>query len=228
MDAQAAAATEQGQRTRDSIVDAAMNLMYTHGVAGTSLDKVLTACGAGKSQMYHYFKDKSQLVDAVVMRNIKRILAGQPMLTELHTWDDFDRWAEQLLDLHRTPDGPFPCPLGNLAGELGDDERVAGLLNQAYRKWESHLARGLAILRDKGELSADADPARLAQATMACLQGGLLLAHVRRDITPLEDALHIAIAHLKQQAPHGEQAGITDVRVPGEGPRTLPPLLDRG
>lgn len=210
MDAQAAAVTERGQRTRDSIVDAAMKLMYTHGVAGTSLDKVLAACGAGKSQMYHYFKDKNQLVEAVIARNIERIFAGQPLLTELHTWDDFDRWAEELLNLHRTPGGPFPCPLGNLAGELGDDERVAELLDQAYRKWESHLARGLAVLRDKGELSANADPLRLAQATIACLQGGLLLAHVHRNITPLEDALHIAIAHLKQRTPHSDQAAITD------------------
>ena len=53
------------------------------------------------------------------------------------------------------------------------------LVDQAYRTWESHLERGLTTLRDKGELAPDADPARLAQAAMTSVQGGLLLAHIR-------------------------------------------------
>jgi TetR/AcrR family transcriptional repressor of nem operon len=40
-----------------------------------------------------------------------------------------------------------------------------------------------------GCLAPDADPSRLATDTMAMLQGGLLLAEVRRD--PLQ--LHIAV-----------------------------------
>ncbi|MEC3975121.1 TetR/AcrR family transcriptional regulator [Amycolatopsis sp. H20-H5] len=200
MDVQAGAPTEQGRRTQDSIVDSAAALMYTNGVAATSVDKVLAACGAGKSQMYHYFKNKDQLVEAVIGRYLETILANQPAINDLHDWAAFDRWTEQLLDIQRGPQGPIACPLGNIAGELGDDPRVAGLLDKAYREWESHLARGLIALRDKGELAADADPARLAQTAMACLQGGLMLAHIRRDITPLADALAVAVGHLKSHA----------------------------
>lgn len=201
MDAQAVAVTEQGRRTRDAIVGTAADLMYTHGVTATSLDKVLKACGAGKSQMYHYFKNKDQLVDAVIEHYLGHILSAQPALDELADWPDFDRWAEQVLDIHRGPSGPVACPLGNVAGELGDDPRVAELLDTAYRTWEGKLARGLHVLRNKGKLRADADPERLAQLAMVCLQGGLQMAHVRRDITPLEDGLRLAIAHLRQHAP---------------------------
>jgi TetR/AcrR family transcriptional repressor of nem operon len=194
------AVTDQGKRTRDSIVDAAAQLMYTNGVAATSLDKILATCGAGKSQMYHYFKNKNQMVEAVIERYLETILSHQPAITELDSWEKFDLWVGQLLDIQRGPTGPIACPLGNLAGELGDDERIAPLLDAAYREWESHLVRGLETLRDKGLLAEDADPGRLAQATMACLQGGLLLAHVRRDITPLADVLQVALANLKQYA----------------------------
>ncbi|HEV7980182.1 TetR/AcrR family transcriptional regulator [Amycolatopsis sp.] len=194
------ATTDQGKRTRDSIVDAAAQLMYTNGVAATSLDKILAACGAGKSQMYHYFKNKNQMVEAVIERYLETILANQPQIYDLDSWEKFDLWVEQLLDIQRGPDGPIACPLGNLAGELGDDEKIAPLLDKAYREWESHLARGLETLRDNGLLNADADPGRLAQSTLACLQGGLLLAHVRRDITPLVDILAIAIANLRLHA----------------------------
>jgi TetR/AcrR family transcriptional repressor of nem operon len=201
MEAQAAATTARGKRTRDAIVDAAAQLMYVHGVAGTSVDKVLAASGAGKSQMYHYFKNKEQLVGAVIDRYLERILANQPAIFELSSWADFDTWTEQILDIHRRPGGPVACPLGNLAGELGDNPTIAPLVDQAYRRWESYLERGLIILRDKGELAPDTDPARLAQAAMTSVQGGLLLAHVRHDITALEDALRIALTHLHSFRP---------------------------
>jgi hypothetical protein len=71
------------------------------------------------------------------------------------------------------------------------------LVDQAYRTWESHLVRGLTTLRDKGELAPDADPARLAQAAMTSVQGGLLLAHIRHDLTALADALQIALGYLR-------------------------------
>jgi TetR/AcrR family transcriptional repressor of nem operon len=200
MEAQAAATTARGKRTRDAIVDAAAQLMYVHGVAGTSVDKVLAASGAGKSQMYHYFKNKEQLVAAVIDRYLERILANQTAIFELSTWADFDTWTEQILDVHRRAGGPIACPLGNLAGEVGDNPQLAPLVDQAYRKWESYLEQGLKTLRDKGELAPDADPARLAQAAMTSVQGGLLLAHIRHDITALEDALRIALTHLRSHA----------------------------
>jgi TetR/AcrR family transcriptional regulator, transcriptional repressor for nem operon len=197
METQAAASTPRGKRTRDAIVDAAAQLMYVDGVAGTSVDKVLAASGAGKSQMYHYFKNKDQLVEAVIDRYLEQILANQPAVFELTSWADFETWTGQLLDVQRRAGGPIACPLGNLAGEVGDNPKLAPLVDQAYRTWESHLVRGLTTLRDKGELRPDADPARLAQAAMTSVQGGLLLAHLRQDITALEDALGIALAYLR-------------------------------
>ena len=192
-----AASTPRGKRTRDAIVDAAAGLMYVDGVAGTSVDKVLAASGAGKSQMYHYFKNKEQLVEAVIDRYLEQILGNQPAIFTLASWADLETWTDQLLDVHRRAGGPIACPLGNLAGEVGDNPKLAPLVDQAYRTWESHLARGLTTLRGKGELAPDADPARLAQAAMTSVQGGLLLAHIRHDLTALEDALGIALAYLR-------------------------------
>ncbi|WP_237160754.1 TetR/AcrR family transcriptional regulator, partial [Mycobacteroides abscessus] len=54
-------ATAHGRRTRAAIVDAAAQMMYQKGVAATSLDDILAASSTGKSQLYHYFKDRSDL-----------------------------------------------------------------------------------------------------------------------------------------------------------------------
>ena len=58
------------------------------------------------------------------------------------------------------------------------------------------IRRGYQAMDDRGELAADADPGRLAIATLAALQGGLLLAQIRRSTEPLEAALDTMLAHI--------------------------------
>ena len=188
--------TERGRRTRALIIDAAATLMYQRGVSVTSLDDVLAAADSGKSQLYHYFDNKADLVAAVIQRQLQLVLARQPRLQQIDSWDGIEAWAAEILQAHSAPGGPFACPLGTIAAELKNDETFRPLLDAAFRQWEAPLARGLHVMQDRGELVADADPERLATAVIAALQGGMLLARVRGDITPLRDALDSAIAQL--------------------------------
>lgn len=69
-----------------------------------------------------------------------------------------------------------------------------------YARWESPLRDGLRRMRERGELRADADPGRLATATLASIQGGLVLTQTRRDPEQLHIALDAALVHLRQAA----------------------------
>ena len=42
---------------------------------GASLDDVIAAAGVSKSQLYHYFADKDDLVRAVIARQTARVFA---------------------------------------------------------------------------------------------------------------------------------------------------------
>ena len=68
--------TRRGQASRERIVASATDLIAERGVQGTSLDDVLATAGASKSQLYHYFRDKEDLVRAVVARQTARVLAA--------------------------------------------------------------------------------------------------------------------------------------------------------
>ena len=57
--------TPKGEGTRRRIVAAAAQLMFDGGVAGTTIEDVRAAAGVSSSQVYHYFKDKKALVEAV-------------------------------------------------------------------------------------------------------------------------------------------------------------------
>ena len=68
--------TGRGRASRERIVERAAELFAERGVAGTSLDDVLAAAGAGKSQLYHYFSGREELEEAAVGRRCTQVLAG--------------------------------------------------------------------------------------------------------------------------------------------------------
>lgn len=193
-------ATERGRRSRAAIVDAAATMMYERGVGATSLDDVLAAAGCGKSQLYHYFDDKSDLVRAVIDRQLELILDAQPGIARVDSWAGLRRWADQIIEAHRVPGGPFACPLGSMAAELKNDESYVPSLDAAFNRWEGLLAGGLHKLRERGQLRRSADPDRLAQSLIAALQGGMLLARIHGNADILQDAVDNALATLRSKS----------------------------
>jgi TetR/AcrR family transcriptional repressor of nem operon len=193
------ASTERGQRTRAAIVDVAATMMYENGVAGTSLDDILAASGTGKSQLYHYFTDKSELVAAVVERQLERVLAAQPSLAHVDSMKGIERWAREVLAAHRQPGGPFACPLGSMAAELKNDPAFRPALDAAFRRWEQPFAEGLRQMRARGELGSRENPDRLAATIIAALQGGMLLGRISGDVTALRDAVNLAVENIRHR-----------------------------
>jgi AcrR family transcriptional regulator len=197
-----AATTRRGQATRERIIAGAADLIGERGVHGTSLDDVLCTAGASKSQLYHYFRDKGDLVRTVVARQTDRVMAAQrPLLDGLDSWAAIAAWFDALVALQEQRGCVGGCPIGSLASELADhDEEARRALATSFDRWEAYLARGLARMRERGELDGQADPATLAMAVMAGIQGGLLLTQTRKTSRPLRVALDAALIYLRNFA----------------------------
>jgi len=181
--------TARGRATKEHIVDVAAKLMHVQGVDATSLDQVLAESGTGKSQMYHYFSSRTDLVGAVLRRQLERVLADQRRF-DVATWDGIERWLESMLEAQEERGFRGGCPLGSLVAEVVDrDERLRTIAAGAFSQWEDGLATGLAALQQRGELRPDADPWRLAGEAMATIQGGYLLSTIKRDARPMRQAL---------------------------------------
>ena len=190
--------TRKGRATRDRIVTAASELMFLRGVAGTSTDDVQRAAGVSTSQIYHYFKDKTALVRAVIAHQTQEVLdAQQPLLGRLDTLEALRAWRDLLVDLQRQRQCEGGCPIGSMASELAETcPETRPDLAEGFGRWEAGIRDGLRAMHDRGYLRRDADPDRLALATLAALQGGLLLTQVRRDTAPLEAALDASLDHI--------------------------------
>ncbi len=191
--------TRRGQESRERIIAAAATLMFTQGVRGTSLDDVMAATGVSKSQLYHYFADKGDLVRAVIARQTLRVFDAQrPLLDALDSWDAIAGWFDTLTQLQEEGGCVGGCPLGSLASELVDrDEDARGDLVGSFDTWQGYMARGLERMRSRGELAVVADPLVLATATMASIQGGLLLTQIHKSARPLRLALDAAFIYLR-------------------------------
>ncbi|OBK34112.1 TetR family transcriptional regulator [Mycobacterium sp. 1245111.1] len=200
--------TAQGRRTRAAIVDAAAALVYQRGVAASTLDDILAESGAGKSQLYHYFDDKADLIVAVISRQIELILLAQPLIFEIQSIEGLQAWADAIVAVHAGPRGPFSCPLGTMAAELKNDPSYRPALADAFAKWQQPLCDGLERMRQRGSLRPDDDPSRLAAALLGALQGGMLLARVADDVTVLRDTLQSAVDDVRRRVQHATASGL--------------------
>ena len=186
--------TARGRATKEHIVDVAAGLMHLQGVDATSLDQVLAESGTGKSQMYHYFSNKRDLVAAVLRRQLERVLDEQRRF-DVATLGGIEGWLEAMLGPLEDRGFRGGCPLGSLVAEVVDrDDRLRLIAAGAFSQWEDGLATGLAALQERGELHPDADPWRLAGEAMATIQGGYLLSTMRRDAEPMRRAVDAILA----------------------------------
>jgi AcrR family transcriptional regulator len=188
--------TRRGRASRDAIVAAAAALMYERGVRATGLDEVLLAAGAGKSQLYHYFDTKDDLVAAVLEHQLGEVLAEQARF-RLDTWRGLRGWFDALLAGQRAR-GCRGCPVGSLASEMtAMGPATADRVGAAFARWQATLQAGFEAMRSSGRLRPGARPDVLATVALSQIQGAYLLSAAAQDPEPMRQGLEAAYAGLR-------------------------------
>jgi AcrR family transcriptional regulator len=190
--------TGRGRASRERIVERAAELVAERGVEGTSLDEVLAAAGASKSQLYHYFAGRDGLVVAAVARRCAQVLGELTQaLGSVSTLAQLEAMLAGFVAGFEQQGLPG-CPIGSLASEVAERNEGARLeAAAAFDAWEGLFADALERMRERGELRADASPGTLATALLASIEGGLLLSQTRKDAAPLRIAVEAALAHVR-------------------------------
>lgn len=152
-------------------------------MAGTSLDDVRSRAKASKSQLYLYFPDRATLLSEVAHQTCDTVIDRQAgVLSGFDSRAGIERYLDAYVEGQRRRARPAGCPIAVLAGQIANQNEEARLnLADGLRRWQEGLRTGLEAMAARGELRDGADPALLAQQTLALLQGGLLLAQVHRD-----------------------------------------------
>lgn len=71
-----AADTGKGDDTHTRILDAAYELFLTFGLRRTTVEDIARKAGIGRPTLYRRFSDKDAVMQAVIMRESRRLIAG--------------------------------------------------------------------------------------------------------------------------------------------------------
>lgn len=167
---------EKGDRTRGTILDAAVAQAARVGLQGLTIGTLADALEMSKSGLIAHFGNKEQLQVAVLQHAsrgfveavVKPALAtprGEPRLREL-----FDRWLRWGAEAK----GRAGCLFVQAAVELDDRPGPArDFLVDTQRDWLDHLAQCVRIAMEEKHLKADVDPVQTAHE----LYGIMLATH---------------------------------------------------
>lgn len=190
--------------TRQALVRAMKELLAEDGYVSTSPRDILSRSGAGQGSLYHHFRGKSDLAG----------VALQEVSAEMRTA------ADEVLDAEADPlravaawlvaprDALRGCRLGRLAAEpVLADAAIGDPVAAYFQHVQGRLAGRLAEAHAAGGLRPGLDPAELAAALVAVVQGGYVLARAASDPAAMQRAQRGAAALLRvgQSNPTGGQ-----------------------
>jgi AcrR family transcriptional regulator len=96
--------------SRETIVDAAMRILGSHGIDGLSMRRVADALGTGPASLYAHVSGKEELLELMLDRLAGGIAVPDP---------DPDRWREQVKECVRAIYREFVAHPGLAAANLG-------------------------------------------------------------------------------------------------------------
>jgi AcrR family transcriptional regulator len=172
---------------RERMVVSAALLIRERGAHATAISDVLEHSGAPRGSAYHYFPGgRTQLLCEAVDYAGEHVAA---IITEaegsLELLDTLiEKYRQQLL----SSDFRAGCPIVAVAVEAGEErERMASVTERAaavFDRWTGLIAQRFiadGIASDRAN--------ELAVLATSAIEGAILLARVRRDLTPL-DVVH--------------------------------------
>lgn len=174
--------------TRQRILEAARDLFHRHGYHATGVGAILKAADVNSGSMYHYFKDKEDLLRAVLEWYINALRPAVIEPAERVASDPIERVFALLANYRlglEVSGCAIGCPIGNLALELGETRpEISRLIDRNMRNWSEAIRGWLDEAGDR--LPADLDRAELADFILTVMEGGIVQARAAGSLTPFD------------------------------------------
>ena len=179
--------------TRDRILQAAIELFYAHGYAGTGMAEILAKAKANSGSFYFFFTGKEDLLLAVLdwyQQNLGPVLLA-PVFKQSK---DPIRRIFLLLEKYRqnvvATEFAFGCPLGRLALEIEPDRRaVHDKIAANFTGWSRAVEQLLAEAKAAGRLPRDCDLRQLSRFVLTVMEGAVMQARSYQCIEPFDDCI---------------------------------------
>lgn len=170
--------------TRDKMLVSAARVLRERGVAGVTIDEVLSRSGAPRGSVYYHFPHgRSQLLtealrhagDAITAIIDDAATGGG--VTMVRHFVDF--WERELVDT----DFDAGCPVVAAATSSTEDEpQLTSVAGEIFGHWREALTRAFAA-----DGFNEPEAASLAVTCIAAMEGAVVLCRSTRSVGPLHD-----------------------------------------
>ena len=188
----------KGERTREKITRAAAELFCRQGFAATSVNDLLQAAGVKKGSLYFHFPGKDDLALEVLRQAEEGFMDFlDAALTGPTPADRLDNFFRRALEIHRGRGFVGGCLFGNTALEASDcNPRYACRVAEVFDRWIGKIEAVISFAQVEGQIRNDLPAEILAQLVVSSVEGGIMLARLKKEEEPLScclDSLRILL-----------------------------------
>jgi AcrR family transcriptional regulator len=184
-------AAPKGERTRQSILERAVNLASTEGLEGLTIGGLAEKLGMSKSGLFAHFGSKEELqlatIEAASQRYIREVFSQA--LTQPRGYPRLVAICNGWLSYMRR--GVFPGGCFFAAASFEFDSRPGPVRDHVRRlmdDWIGALEKAVRMAQDEGHLRTDVDPAQLAFELNSLFFGANFAFYLRDDQQAIEKA----------------------------------------
>ena len=181
---------EQGEQTRQAIIEVTTRLFATRGYAGTSLDLIAKEAKTSKSSIFWHFENKEDLLFTVVDRAMSawESRAGAELLAQ----PDPPRQLAKLVDLYRELARERPDTLRLLLGLLLETADANPEVKRRFQRMYQGYRTSIQIILEEGQATGHficaLPPTHLSAITLAMFDGLFIQGFLDRTAVP-DDAV---------------------------------------
>lgn len=189
----------KGEVTREKLIVEASRIIRQKGFQNTSVNDLVAATGVKKGSLYFHFPGKDELGLAVLERARERFLEFfETALLGTTPGESLGCFFDAVVAYHQRSGFVGGCIFGNTALEMGDgNERFIALVDQVFREMTDRLTEVISAAQQSGQVRDDLPAAVLAEQVVMTLEGGIMLARLRKDEKPLSSAFSTLTALLQ-------------------------------
>ncbi|HEY2237153.1 MAG TPA: TetR/AcrR family transcriptional regulator [Streptosporangiaceae bacterium] len=182
------ASTENGQRSRDRVLQAALDLITEAGIDQVRLAEIARRAGMSSGQVMYYFTSKEHiLIETLAWRDEQDLSGTRTVLAGVTgAWDRLEQYIGRYLPA--SPADPSWILWMEVWARAPHNQEVSQRLEELLRPWRDELA---AVVAHGVQDGAFAPPAAIDDFTLrfAALLDGLAILHLRQMHQPSREYL---------------------------------------
>ncbi|WP_280697713.1 TetR/AcrR family transcriptional regulator [Kitasatospora sp. GP82] len=181
--------------TSERLIETTQELLWERGYVGTSPKAIQQRSGVGQGSMYHHFGGKTDLAAAALRRSAEQLKAlAEEQFSGPGTV--YERIEAYLLRDREVLRG---CRIGRMAQdpEVIAEPQLRRPVEDTFDWLRGRIAELVAEGQAAGEFATGPDPAEVAAAIAAVVQGGYVLARAADSPEPFHQAVRGALALLR-------------------------------